>query len=213
MKQKNREARKEKTSAKERILNAARQEFADSGFGGARVERIAEKAEINKAMIFYYFQSKENLYREIIGLALKSLMPQVHSILLRASGPAHFFEDLPRVYIEFFRDNPFLLKIIGHGLLQNPEDTSQLIHDLMNSAPISPQKVIQKTIHNWYRNGKISEPDPVHFILNVIPLCLFSILGKPMVEAILDKKISDNDDFLEARIQSITNLLKRGMLK
>jgi TetR/AcrR family transcriptional regulator len=203
----------EKHSAKERILEAARREFATSGYGGARVDRIAKKAEINKAMIFYYFQSKEKLYREIIGRALWGLMPRVQSVLLRSPGPEYFFEEIPRVYIEFFKDNPALLKIIGHGLLQNPDGISGLIHDLMNSAPVSPQKMILKTIHDWYSQGKISESDPVHFVLNVIPLCLFSILGTPMVEAILDKKISDNDEFLEARIHSITNLLKRGMLK
>jgi TetR/AcrR family transcriptional regulator len=202
-----------KTDARNRILDAARQEFAQNGFGGARVEKIASKAAINKAMIFYYFQTKEKLYKEIIGLAFSQLMPQVQKALLNSADPEHFLDKIPRIYIEFFKNNPFLLKIVAHGLLQNPEAISSLIHDLMNMAPVSPQKLIQEIIRKWYEQGQISEPDPVHFVLNVIPLCLFSILGKPMVEAILDKKIVDNDEFLETRIHSISNLLKKGMLK
>ena len=90
-------------ASKERILDAALQEFAASGLGGARVDRIAEAADINKAMIFYYFESKENLYKEVISRALYDIMPQAQKILLSSSEPEGFLEDFPRVYIEFFK--------------------------------------------------------------------------------------------------------------
>lgn len=202
-----------KKGAKDRILRAAREEFAHKGFAGARVESISQKADINKAMIFYYFHSKENLYKEIIQQALSDLMPRVNDAFAVIRKPEHFFEIIPRLYMEFFKRNPDLIKIIGQDLLHNPAGISTLIRDLMYAAPISPQTVIQGIIRRWYAQGKITESDPVHFVMNVIPLCLFSFLGKPMVEAILDKEVADDDEFLEARIQSITNLLKRGMLR
>jgi len=51
---------------KERILRAAKSEFAVKGFAGARMESIAIKAKANKAMIHYYFGSKEKLYKEVL---------------------------------------------------------------------------------------------------------------------------------------------------
>ncbi len=54
------------SSTRQRILDAARTEFAAHGKAGARVDRIAQQAGINKAMIYYHFQSKENLYMEVI---------------------------------------------------------------------------------------------------------------------------------------------------
>ena len=49
-----------------RILAAAALEFAERGFGGARVDRIARRARVNKAMIYYHFKSKQALYRSLL---------------------------------------------------------------------------------------------------------------------------------------------------
>ncbi len=52
---------KTESKTRQKILEAARAEFARHGLAGARVERIARKAKVNKAMLYYHFQSKENL--------------------------------------------------------------------------------------------------------------------------------------------------------
>jgi AcrR family transcriptional regulator len=49
-----------------RILFAAKREFAEKGFSGARMGAIAKEAEVNQALIHYYFKSKENLYRQVL---------------------------------------------------------------------------------------------------------------------------------------------------
>jgi len=53
---------------KHRILEAAKQEFAEMGFQGARTSRIASEAQVNKAMIHYYFKDKEGLYKEVLRI-------------------------------------------------------------------------------------------------------------------------------------------------
>ena len=50
----------------DRILAAAAAEFAERGFAGARVDRIARRARVNKAMLYYHFKSKEGLYRTLL---------------------------------------------------------------------------------------------------------------------------------------------------
>src|SRR5581483_9914684 len=50
----------------DRILAAAALEFSARGFAGARVDRIARRARVNKAMLYYHFQSKERLYRALL---------------------------------------------------------------------------------------------------------------------------------------------------
>ena len=50
----------------DRILAAAAAEFAERGFGGARVDRIARRARVNKAMLYYHFRSKRELYRTLL---------------------------------------------------------------------------------------------------------------------------------------------------
>jgi AcrR family transcriptional regulator len=60
---------------KRRILEAARREFGMRGFDGARVEAIARRARVNKGLIFYYFQSKEELFRALSEQRIASTLP------------------------------------------------------------------------------------------------------------------------------------------
>jgi TetR/AcrR family transcriptional regulator len=61
--------------ARRRILDAARREFGVKGFDGARVEAIARRARVNKSLIFYYFQSKEELFRVLSEQRIASTLP------------------------------------------------------------------------------------------------------------------------------------------
>src|SRR4051794_12287818 len=67
----------EKTRAK--IIAAARQEFSEKGFNGARVDKIAECAGVNKRMLYYYYDTKENLYHEVLQEIMANEGPQLDS--------------------------------------------------------------------------------------------------------------------------------------
>ncbi|MET0828909.1 MAG: TetR family transcriptional regulator [Microbacterium sp.] len=60
-------------TARERILRAATEEFAEHGFSGARINRIADAAKLNKQLIYHYFDSKEGIYAAVLGEMLTSL--------------------------------------------------------------------------------------------------------------------------------------------
>jgi AcrR family transcriptional regulator len=200
-------------NARKKILDISLKEFAAFGFEGARVDRIAQKAGVNKAMIFYYYSSKQNLHQTIIKNALLDFIPKVHQAIIRANTPEHFFETLPALYIRYFSQKKDIIKMIGRELIQSPQKITLLIREIFSELPVSPPMMLQKVIRDWYQKGQISESDPVQFIFNIIPLCLFPIIAKPLVEAIMNIPIPDDDVFLDRRIQSISNLLKRGMLK
>lgn len=61
------------TETKRKILNAAKKEFMYHGFDGARVDEIAARAQVNKQLIYYYFESKDNLFVEILKQSYKKL--------------------------------------------------------------------------------------------------------------------------------------------
>ena len=71
---------------RERLLAAATAEFAARGFDGAKVDRIALKARVNKAMIYYHFRNKASLYREILSGVFRSLADAVSASA--GEGPA-----------------------------------------------------------------------------------------------------------------------------
>src|SRR6186997_938790 len=73
--------------SRERLLAAAAAEFAARGFDGAKVDRIAATARINKAMIYYHFKSKANLYREVLRDVFGAVAAAVVTVR-DAGGPA-----------------------------------------------------------------------------------------------------------------------------
>jgi len=188
-------------------------EFAAHGFWGARASRIARGAGINKAIIFYYFSSKENLYRVIIEDTVRDLIEDVQKSMNKSDNPEKLFETLPEVYIRFFSQNEFLAKIIIHDLVQNPDHISKVIREIFEKTPFKPQEMFQKMVYQWHKKGILTESDPVHVILNIIPPSLFCFIGLPMVEAVLDRKVKIDDKFINERIKSVVNLIKRGMLR
>lgn len=201
-----------KKSPRRKILDAALKDFAEHGFEGARVDRIARSAGINKAMIFYYFSSKQNLYRTVIKDVLHDFIPKVQKVIMESPTPECLFESLPALYIRYFSNHRQVIQMIGREMIHSPANITPIIREIFSEFPQTPSKTLPKVILTWYCKGLIVESDPVHFILNIVPLCLFPIFALPMVEAILDVHITEDAGFLEKRIQSITHLLKKGML-
>src|SRR5208337_544745 len=69
------------------ILRAAEQHYAEHGLAGARTDAIAAAAGVNKALLYYYFKSKEGLYQAVVGAQLREFQQRAREIL-SAKGPA-----------------------------------------------------------------------------------------------------------------------------
>lgn len=74
--------------SRRRLLAAATAEFADRGYAGANVDRIARAARLNKAMIYYHFTSKAALYREILREVLSAVLARVRAVAASDESPA-----------------------------------------------------------------------------------------------------------------------------
>ena len=198
---------------KQKILHAALKEFASKGYGGARMDKIAKMAKINKAMLFYYFSSKNNLYQTAVKQAFSKIFPQVELFLKSEITPDQFLEKLPAIHFQFLAKNQDLMKIISFDLLHNHKNITRVIPEILNSPQGPSPALLPKLIKQWHKKGLITEPDPLNFLLNIISLNVFTFISKPIFEAVFkEKKISDKE-FHNKRIKSIINLLKRGMLK
>src|SRR5947209_10702234 len=91
----------------DRILAAAAVEFAARGFGGARVDRIARRARVNKAMLYYHFHSKQGLYRTLLRRTFTIAAERMQAI---AAGPGTAAEKVDRVIAgiaDLIRDHAF----------------------------------------------------------------------------------------------------------
>lgn len=206
---------KKKQETNQRILSAALTEFSTFGFSGARMDRIAKEAKINKAMIFYYFSSKENLYEVVIRDVFSRVYPRMMELIKSGPTAGVFLEKAAEIYVRIFSRNPEFVKMIALEMIQNPENITSFLKGVFEEKGketgfVGPPRLIE-LIEKWYEEGSISEGDPFQFMLNVVSLSLLSFLGKPFLEALLQYRVPP-EDFEEKRLKSVVNLLKRGML-
>src|SRR6476659_1298995 len=86
--------------SRQRLITAAAVEFAARGFAGARVDRIARRARVNKAMIYYHFASKQRLYRVLLRTMFSRAADALRAA---AAGPAAPVQKLDRAIADLGR--------------------------------------------------------------------------------------------------------------
>lgn len=204
---------REKQPSKEKILLAAQKEFAARGFAGARMEAIARAAGCNKAMLFYYFSSKDNLYQTILQGVMGEFFTKIEGVLTPELTPAVLMEKFPELYIRLFAGNPDFVRIVAFDLIHNPDNICSIMAGIISRMTEFRPHPLFELIRRWHEQGLVSEADPVHFMMNVVALSIFSFIGKPMVEAISGIKVASDEDFYRKRVASVVNVLKQGMLK
>lgn len=110
------------TRSKSRILEAAREEFAASGFGGGRIERISARAGVNKERIYAYFTDKRTLFTATVANAVQEVGRTV-------TGEAESLEDYAGQLFDFIADHPDTLRLLNWARLET-EQTSEPLEDL-----------------------------------------------------------------------------------
>ena len=104
------------------IASAAKSEFAEYGYAGARVERIARRAGVNKQLVFYYFGSKAGLYEAVMEGAAGEAVQRV----ARGPAPEHAVEQFRQTYAEMF-----------DSLAQRPDLTRLIVLDALGATRLS----------------------------------------------------------------------------
>lgn len=105
-----------------RIFSQARAVFADRGLEGARIDRIAARADVSKAMIYYLYPSKEDLYKAVLAGILKDLSEAVRNEISRVEFKPQDIKQLIRIYFDIFAANVDVARI--------------MLREFANGAPI-----------------------------------------------------------------------------
>ena len=99
------------------ILAAARDEFAEIGLGGARMDRIAERASLNKRLIYYYFEDKEKLFEAVLEQAYLHIREAERELNLLNLKPADAVRRLVEFTWNYYLDHPEFLTLLNSANL------------------------------------------------------------------------------------------------
>ena len=164
------------------ILDTAHKHFVHNGFVATRTQEIADDAGINKAMLHYYFRTKEKLYQEVINRTLGKVIPKFVNAL---SSDGSFFERaeyLVDTYIEVITENPEIPLFIISEISQNRELFIEEIKKQTTYFPAVESFIGQMMVE--MKESKIKEIPPVHLMLNILGMTIFPFMAKPMIHTI-----------------------------
>lgn len=187
-----------------KILQAASDIFLQKGRDGARMQEIAERAGINKALLHYYFRSKEKLYQTVRNFTLRRFMEN----LLEAIEDTHdfhvFLRNFINNYIDYLAENEQVLRFMLWELQEGGQQIVQLMQATFREHGFTQPPFIP-VIRTAIARGQIRRVDPVQFIISVIGMCVYPFIARSILENIFDIDIQDKK-FLQRRKKEIYEL-------
>jgi AcrR family transcriptional regulator len=170
-------------STEEKILIAAKKIFTRKGYAAARMQEIADTAEINKGLLHYYFKSKEKLFRAVFEEAFAKLTREINYIFESDLSLFEKIEGFVNKYIDQMIDNPYLPAFVINELNQNQE---AFIKDILGRKEKPNPFKLLTTIQTEVNKGTIRPINPVQLVLNMISMCVFPFVAKPLLQGVVN---------------------------
>jgi len=98
-----------------RIIAAAQDEFASQGYGGARVQRVARRAGVNKQLLFYYYHSKRGLFQAVLARGAALLERALAAIAPPSGPPLERLRHALRAQFDFLASHPELVRVLSQA--------------------------------------------------------------------------------------------------
>jgi len=196
-------------SPKAEILQAALQEFAEFGKKGARMQSIADRAGVNKALLHYYFSSKENLHQEVLRRVFSRGMSQISSSFDDTISPGDQIRLLVRNYFTFIRSFPALPRLLITEMATNQEDVTSLLARTFEQGDLPIPGKLLEVIRQGITSGDFRPVDPRQFLITVIGSVVFYFIGRPLFQPVLH--ITEEEAFIEQRAAHLEELLLAGL--
>jgi len=179
--------RKEKENRRSTILKAARKLFLERGFKAVTVDSIAEKAEVSKGSIYLCFESKEEIYTQILIADNISLNERIQNFSLIEASASQLLLEFARIYVDFFLSDKELFRILMTFMMQTGQMhlTQQQSDELIRSTNENI-KVISEIIQKGVDSGEFRPLDNILQMQNAIwgmlngVISLFLFTGNPI---------------------------------
>lgn len=166
------------TDTSEKILTAARKAFLTKGMSGARMQDIANEAGINKALLHYYFSSKDELFEKVFMEEANKFFPKINMIFESELPLFEKIEKFASEYIDEMQENPYLPMFI---ITQINQDTDKFLGKIMGKHNQPNPHSFLAQIEKEVKKGNIKPVSPVHLLLNLLSMCFFPFMAKPMI--------------------------------
>jgi AcrR family transcriptional regulator len=183
-------------NTEQRIKAAAKIVFHKKGFAAARTRDIAEEAGMNTALLNYYFRSKEKLFQLIMFETISGFMQNMGVMFNdEETSFEQKVEWMVENYIDLFIMEPEIPLFVMSEIRSHGDE----ILERMPAASTIMQSVFIKQFKVFAEKGKIMEPNPLHFMMNLMGMVVFPFIGSPMLKKVGNLKDQQFNKLMQER--------------
>lgn len=194
----------------DRIFEAATEVFEEKGLAGARMQNIADRAGINKALLHYYFRTKDHLFEAVFTKLFRKVLSRFDPVFgeeLTLEEKIRFFF---REHISFLQKNPRLPGFIINEINHNPERIRKLVSNIDFT---SLWETILKHHKDELQNYNLSRETLPQIMTSIVSLSVFPFAARGIFETILGGFGYEFDQYLEERKEFAAEFVIRAIKK
>lgn len=190
--------------AQEKLLKVAAAIFYEKGFHGARMQEIADRAGLNKAMLHYYFHSKEQLFDAVFEQALQRLLPSVVRFFAGEEALRAKASRLIDEYTTLLQEEPQVPIFILSELRMRPDKLATLGKNLSLET-----ERLKAQIEAEVAQGRLQLVDPWQMVITLFSACIFPYISGPIWQGLLNLDVTEYGRLLNGRKQALLDLFWR----
>lgn len=201
---------KQDRNTEQDIIRAAQKIFQEKGFKEATMRDIAAEANVNMAMLHYYFRSKENLFFLVLDEAFRLMVEKIITVL--TNDNLDIFEKIRTIvweYITFFSEKPYLPQFIMGEMIRNPGWIGKRM--LENMSFLMVFRTFSEQLEKEYEKGTIQHISALSLLMNIISLCVFPAIVKPLVVGDCSNGTSVFDLVIENRKTEVADFIIKAI--
>jgi AcrR family transcriptional regulator len=194
----------------EKIFEAATEVFEEKGLTGARMQNIADKAGINKALLHYYYRTKDHLFEAVFMKVAKKMLDKFNPIFEENMTLEEKIRFFYREHINFLKKNPKLPGFVLNEINHNPQRILTLVKS------INFEGVWQKLLdqHREELAGyNITEENLPQIMTTIVSLSIFPFAARGIFETIFKSLNVDFDQYIEERKDFAAEFVIRALKK
>ena len=190
------------------ILKAAERIFAESGLAGARTDEIAKAAGVNKALLYYYFKSKDGLYQAVLERYLGEFRSRAFEVFSSHQAVSARILQYIDLHFEFIVARPYYPSLIQRLMTARSDPCRKLMDENRSLLYRKLTALIQEGVEN----GELRPVDPHHAFFSLVFLIVSYFAAAPIV-----KSVSHIDPFdpanIKKRKEEVLSLIRGWLIK
>ena len=187
----------------EQILAAAYRVIVCRGKSGTRMQEIADEAGVNKALLHYYFRSKDRIYEAVLMKVLSSLLKSMLQSIDFSRPIREILEAFIRGHIGALRSNPQIFQFFMAEVWTNRDEVIPVFVELLTENRETVTAKFFGRLEQAMEKGEIRRVNPFHFLMNIISLDVFYFVASPLLFAVLDVPEDEREAITEERADQV----------